>query len=71
MNVYLPDELVAAVRPLELNLSQVLQAALTERLDAVRLESWLRRLSVAAEPTPSHAETRAGLDAIDADRRRG
>ncbi|HUY09643.1 MAG TPA: type II toxin-antitoxin system CcdA family antitoxin [Candidatus Dormibacteraeota bacterium] len=71
VNVYLPDELASAARPLELNLSQLLQAAVAERLDSVRLDAWLRRLDAAGEPTLSHAETRKGLDAIDAERPRG
>ncbi|MGC1908605.1 MAG: type II toxin-antitoxin system CcdA family antitoxin [Candidatus Dormiibacterota bacterium] len=71
VNVYLPAELASAVKPLELNLSQLLQAAVAERLDSVRLERWLRQLDTAAEPTLSRRETRRGLDAIDAGRLRG
>jgi post-segregation antitoxin (ccd killing protein) len=71
VNVYLPAELASAVRPLELNFSQLLQVAVTERLDAVRLDRWLRQLDTTAASTLNRAETRRGLDAIDAERLRG
>lgn len=69
VNVYLPDELAKAARPLGLNLSQVLQTALQERLESVRLDAWLGQLDTPAEVGRSHGATRVGLEAIEREER--
>ncbi|MGH7691564.1 MAG: type II toxin-antitoxin system CcdA family antitoxin [Candidatus Dormibacteria bacterium] len=50
VNVYLPDDLASAIRPLHLNLSGVLQAALRRRLEDNRLDDWLGALEPEAHP---------------------
>lgn len=71
VNVYLPDELVAEVRPLGLNLSQVLQGALRERLNSGRLEAWLQQLGEPAEAVGGRAAIRQALDRAEGDERHG
>ncbi|HEY6539245.1 MAG TPA: type II toxin-antitoxin system CcdA family antitoxin [Candidatus Dormibacteraeota bacterium] len=62
VNLYLPDDLAAAARPGELNLSSVLQDALRQRLGQRRLEAWLTRLA-AGQPAPvGHAAARSALE---------
>jgi hypothetical protein len=62
VNVYLSDELVEAIRPLGWNLSQVLQNAVRERLDSVRLDAWLRKLNPPNPGAPGHGQTMAALE---------
>lgn len=62
VNLYLSDELAAAVRPLGLNLSNVLQVALRERLESQRLQVWLAALE---SHRPAGADHRASLSALD------
>ncbi|MGC2192418.1 MAG: type II toxin-antitoxin system CcdA family antitoxin [Candidatus Dormiibacterota bacterium] len=65
VNVYLSDELAAAVRPLGLNLSQVLQATLRERLASGRLDVWLGQGERRAEFLGSHAAVREVLEGVE------
>jgi len=65
VNVYLPDELVVAVRPLGLNLSHVLQGAIRDRLDSARLEDWLRDLDQPVELVGGRTAIRQALDRAD------
>ncbi len=41
VNVYLPDDLAAAAKEYELNISGITQEALRQRLSAVRVDRWL------------------------------
>lgn len=65
VNVYLPDDLAAAVRAAELNVSQITQAALTEALAAGAVDRWLE--DVARLP-PTGVTAAAIVDAVRAAR---
>jgi len=65
INVYLPDELAEAIRPLGWNLSQVLQSTVRERLDTFRLDAWLSELNPPTTGAPSHGQAMAALDTAD------
>jgi len=71
INVYLSDEMAAAVRPLGLNLSQVLQAALKAQLQSGRLNAWLGQLEEPAELFGSRSAIRNALEVIEGDQHRG
>ena len=62
INVYLPDELAEAIRPLGWNLSQVLQSAVRERLNTSRLDAWLSELNPPTTGAPDHRQTSAALE---------
>ncbi len=64
-NVYLPDDLAARIRPLGLNLSSVLQGALRERLDSLRVEAWLRELEQLPALGPGPGTAREALDGVE------
>jgi post-segregation antitoxin (ccd killing protein) len=63
-NAYLPDDLAAQIRPLGLNLSSVLQGALRERLDALRVEAWLSELERLPAVGPGPGTAREALDDV-------
>jgi len=65
INVYLPDELAQAIRPLGWNLSQVLQGAVRERLDTFRLDEWLTALHTPTAAAPTHDQAMAALETAD------
>jgi post-segregation antitoxin (ccd killing protein) len=65
VNVYLPDEMAEAIRPLGWNLSNVLQAAVRERLDTHRIAAWLRELGPPADTKGVHQATLAALEGTD------
>jgi post-segregation antitoxin (ccd killing protein) len=71
INVYLSDEMAAAVRPLGLNLSQVLQAALKEQLQSGRLDAWLGQLEEPHELFGSRSAIRNALEVIEGEQHRG
>ncbi len=71
VNVYLPDELADAIRPLGWNLSQVLQSAVRQQLDSSRLDAWLSRLNPQATGAPGHGQTIAALEPTGRDRSGG
>ncbi|MGC1185482.1 MAG: type II toxin-antitoxin system CcdA family antitoxin [Candidatus Dormiibacterota bacterium] len=62
VNIYLSDELMAAVRPLELNLSQVMQVALRQRLDRQRVDEWLDQLNFPTPTATCHREVQLALE---------
>lgn len=65
VNVYLPDELAAAARRAQLNLSAVTQSAVRRALAALSTDGWLRTLDLARAPGegPTHSLALAALDA--------
>jgi post-segregation antitoxin (ccd killing protein) len=65
VNVYLPDELAAAARRAQLNLSAVTQSAVRRALAALSTDGWLRTLELARAPGegPTHPLGLAALDA--------
>jgi post-segregation antitoxin (ccd killing protein) len=65
VNVYLPDELAEAIRPLGWNLSQVLQSAVRERVETFRLDAWLTELNPPLTGVPGHGLTMAALEPVD------
>lgn len=65
--MYLPEKLANSVKPLGLNLSQVLQAALREELTAERLSSWLRQLDDGTDRSGAHAALRGALESLEPD----
>jgi post-segregation antitoxin (ccd killing protein) len=71
LNVYLPDELADAIRPLEWNLSSLLQSAVRERLDTLGLDNWLSRLEPESWAAAGHGQTLASLEAVDEGRSDG
>lgn len=71
VNVYLPDELALAVRPLDLNLSALVQAAVRQRLDTLRIDSWLSELATQPTNRTGHRKTLAGLGRTDIGTRGG
>ncbi len=62
INVYLPDALAALAEPLDLNLSQLLQSALRDRIACDRLDRWLSELRQTPSPGPSRREVRMALE---------
>lgn len=61
LNVYVPDELAAAARAAELNVSALTQAAIDRALAAKATNDWLASLS--REPTGvTHDQAMAALD---------
>jgi hypothetical protein len=64
-NVYLSDELAAQIRPLGLNLSSVLQGALRERLDSLRVEAWLGELQWLPGVGLGPGTAREALDGVE------
>lgn len=69
--MYLPEKLASSVKPLGLNLSQVLQAALRAELAADRLSGWLRQLDDGTDRSGAHAALRGALESLDPDQPRG
>jgi post-segregation antitoxin (ccd killing protein) len=65
LNVYLPDQLAEAIRPLEWNLSHLLQSAVRERLDNLRLDTWLKELKPDSRGAAVHGRTLAALEPAD------
>ncbi len=63
VNVYLPDELAAAARAAEVNLSAVVQDAVRALLDRRSTDAWLDALPLGAERRTSHDEVLSALDA--------
>jgi hypothetical protein len=62
VNIYLSDELMAAVRPLDLNISQVVQVALRRRIDRRRVDEWLDQLTFPNPPGIGHHEAERALE---------
>lgn len=71
VNVYLPDELVDAIRPLDWNLSNLLQSAVRERLETLRLDQWLTELRSEPSAAADHGQTLASLEAPAAGKSNG
>ena len=69
--MYLPEDLATAVKPLGLNLSHVLQAALREELASERLSRWLRQLDDGTDRSGAHAALRGALETLDPEQPRG
>ena len=65
VNVYLPDELAAAVREADLNVSAIAQAALADELAAQAADAWLEEV---AALRPTGVRHSAVLDAVAAAR---
>jgi post-segregation antitoxin (ccd killing protein) len=65
VNVYLPDELAAAVKEADLNVSAIAQAALADELAARETNRWLDELRRLPSLDISHAEV---LEAVRAAR---
>jgi post-segregation antitoxin (ccd killing protein) len=66
VNVYLPDELAAAARDAELNMSALTQRAVTAALAARRTDAWLDQVP-RSTPEASHSDVLAALDAARAE----
>ena len=64
LDVYLPDELAAAARVAEVNLSAVVQEAVRALLDRRSTDAWLDALTPVAERRADHDEVLAALDAV-------
>jgi post-segregation antitoxin (ccd killing protein) len=64
VNVYLPDDLAAAARAAELNLSSLTQDAIRRELAARTTDAWLATL----DPAPSQVSHDEALAAVDAAR---
>ncbi|WP_218822340.1 type II toxin-antitoxin system CcdA family antitoxin [Geodermatophilus pulveris] len=62
MNIYLPDDLAAAVRTAGINLSSLTQDAIRRHLAGRTTDAWLATLQPAASPV-SHDDALAALDA--------
>jgi post-segregation antitoxin (ccd killing protein) len=62
VNVYIPGELAKSLESLDLNLSQLLQSALRDRIACDRLENWLAELAHTLSPEVSHREASLALD---------
>ena len=63
VNVYLPDELAAAARAADVNLSAVVQDAVRALLDRRSTDAWLDALPLPGERRASHDEVLSALDA--------
>lgn len=62
VNVYLPDDLAAAVRAAGLNLSSLTQEAIRRHLAGLTTDAWLATLDSTPVPV-SHDDALAALDA--------
>ncbi|MGA8426236.1 MAG: antitoxin [Candidatus Dormiibacterota bacterium] len=71
LNVYLPDELAEVIRPLDWNLSSLLQSAVRERLDRDRLDTWLSELEASPGGAAVHDQTLAALEPPELGRSNG
>jgi post-segregation antitoxin (ccd killing protein) len=71
LNVYLPDELAEVIRPLDWNLSNLLQRAVRERLDRDGLATWLSELEASSRGAAVHAQTLAALEPPELERSNG
>lgn len=71
LNVYLPDELAEAIRPLDWNLSNLLQSAVRERLDRQRLDTWLSELKHSPSGAAVHGQTLAALEPPELEKSNG
>lgn len=65
VNVYLPDDLAAAVREANLNVSRITQDALAEALDERQTNRWLDDV---ARLRPTSVTSEQVRDAVDAAR---
>lgn len=65
VNVYLPDDLAAAVREADLNVSGIAQQALTAALAERRAARWLDDIARLRPTGATHSQV---LDAVDAAR---
>jgi post-segregation antitoxin (ccd killing protein) len=63
VNIYLPDDLAAAVRAAGINLSALTQEALRRHLAGRTTDAWLASMDPAPE-RPSHDDALAALDAL-------
>ena len=63
VNIYLPDELALDARRADLNVSALAQGAIRQALAARATNEWLSRLSTPDQPSVSHEEVLAALDA--------
>jgi post-segregation antitoxin (ccd killing protein) len=66
VNVYLPDDLAAAARAAELNLSSLTQEAIRRELAGRTTDAWLATLDPVPTPVP-HDTALAALDAARED----
>ena len=64
VNIYLPDDLAAAVRAAGLNLSSLTQDAIRQHLSGRTTDAWLASL----DPAPSQVSHDDALAALDAAR---
>ncbi|HUY25318.1 MAG TPA: hypothetical protein VMV09_08465 [Candidatus Saccharimonadales bacterium] len=67
----MPDELADAIRPLEWNLSNLLQSAVRQRLETLQLDQWLSELRPKSRTAADHGQTLASLEAVDVGRSDG
>jgi post-segregation antitoxin (ccd killing protein) len=67
VNVYLPDELAAEARAAGLNVSNVTQEALRDRLAGRRTTAWLATVRNLPPTGISHNEVIAALDEVRAE----
>ncbi len=67
VNVYLPDDLADAAREAGLNVSNIAQEALRDRLRAESTSAWLDRVASLPVIGVSHRQIVAALDAARAE----
>jgi post-segregation antitoxin (ccd killing protein) len=67
VNVYLPDDLAAAVKAADLNVSGVVRAALESVLEARDTDRWLDDVERLAPAKVSHADVVAAVRAARAE----
>lgn len=64
VNVYLPDELADEARSAGLNVSNITQEALRDRLAGRRTSAWLDHVRAERPAGVTHEEVIAALDAV-------
>jgi post-segregation antitoxin (ccd killing protein) len=64
VNIYLPDDLAAEAKAAGLNVSQVAQHALRERLNRKRTAEWVARIQKLPPTGVTHEEVMDALGAV-------
>lgn len=67
VNVYLPDDLAAAAKASNLNVSALTQEAVRTRLAAATTDAWLVEVGTSPQGTVSHDMALAAMDAARED----
>ena len=62
VNVYLPDDLAAAARAADLNISNLTQDAIRQELQQVNIQDWIRAVSRLATPRVAHSAVISAVD---------